>query len=188
MVGGVAPAAGAITFPGVDVSRWFPAAGPSPPSSLSRVGREVRPHAATMLLLALAATACEGLSGGSVVVRDGWTRESVDLGGALGAGAAVYLTLENRSRSEVVVVGATSPDASVVSLMDVGLEEGLLRARPMDSLRLEPGAARSLQPGGGHLRLIGLRKPLTAGDTLLLTLRLADGRSVEARAHVRPRL
>lgn len=49
-----------------------------------------------------------------------------------------------------------------------------------ERLPVAPGEPLVFEPGGNHVMLTGLRRPLVAGQRFVLRLRLATGRSVEA--------
>ena len=50
-------------------------------------------------------------------------------------------------------------------------EGDILRMRPVAAVELPPGETVTLQPGGFHLMLIGLKEPLIQGQTVPVTLR-----------------
>ena len=47
---------------------------------------------------------------------------------------------------------------------------GLLRMAPMAALAVEPGVPAELAPGGDHLMLVGLLRPLVAGEEIVVEL------------------
>jgi copper(I)-binding protein len=50
---------------------------------------------------------------------------------------------------------------------------------PVDSIDLKAGTPLELKPGGYHIMLMGLAKPLKVGDTITLTLTLAKGGDIK---------
>ena len=52
---------------------------------------------------------------------------------------------------------------------------GAPRMSAIPELRVEPGASVTLEPGGLHVMLIDLEKPLAEGNTLPLRLTFYDG-------------
>lgn len=112
-----------------------------------------------------------------------WVRQPV-----AGAGVtAAYFHLENRSESTIRLIGIESPVAEAVELHDIVEDaSGVMRMRPLTSgLAVPPGSAEALEPGGLHVMLIGLRQALTTDTVVLLTLRFADGLTVDVKAPVR---
>jgi copper(I)-binding protein len=61
---------------------------------------------------------------------------------------------------------------------------GVMSMRSLDKIKVEPGQVVTLQPGGMHMMLIDLKRPLTAGQSFPLTLKLADGDSVTVAVSV----
>ena len=131
----------------------------------------------TAIALALA-TACGGIAdagsdggdggdGDGLEVTDAWVAEAEDV-------AAVYLTIDNGGGADRLVAASTDA-ASDVSLMG-GADSGGADASahtsghaPVD-LAVPPGTT-SFEPGGRHVMLDGLVRPLRPGDRLALTLR-----------------
>lgn len=112
-----------------------------------------------------------------VVLRQAWARPTPP-----GAPAgAIYGELYHPGPGEALLVGADTPIAEVVELHESAENGGMMTMRPLtEGLRLSEGQTRTLAPGGLHIMLIGLRGPLTLGETLPLRLRMADG----SMAHV----
>lgn len=119
-----------------------------------------------------------------VSVREPWVRATVPGMSATGA----FMSLQ--SAREASVVGAASPVAEKVELHRMVLEGGVMKMRALESLPLPAGKAVKLVPGGYHVMLMGLKKPLAAGDSvpIRLDIREADGslRTLEIQAPVRP--
>jgi copper(I)-binding protein len=69
------------------------------------------------------------------------------------------------------------------------MEGGMMRMRAVDKLALPAGKAVELAPGGYHVMLMDLAKPLQEGDTVPLRLTFEDkaGKrsTVEVKAQVR---
>ena len=123
--------------------------------------------AAMFALLALPAWA-------QVEVTGAWVRPTVE--GQMGTGA--FMTL--KSRDAMRVVGATSSVAGVVEIHEMALQNNVMRMRAVESLELPAGTAVELKPGGYHVMLMDLTRPLRVGDkvTIELQLETADRRRV----------
>ena len=100
--------------------------------------------------------------------------------------SAVFMSLRNTSAAARALIGAESPDAEVVELHTHVEEEGMMRMRRIERIALPAGERLTLQPGGLHVMLIGLRSELTPGRTVELTLIQDDGERLTIRAPVRP--
>ena len=109
-----------------------------------------------------------------VDVSAAWSRPTVQ--GQMGTGA--FMTLKARERMWLVGVG--SPVAGVAEIHEMALENNVMRMRAIESLELPAGRAVELKPGGHHLMLMDLQRPLKAGEKVRVELRLktADNRLV----------
>lgn len=99
--------------------------------------------------------------------------------------SAVFLTLTNRSTEARALVAATSPAAEVAELHTHVHEDGMMRMRRVERIEVPAGESVSLQPGGLHLMLIGLKSDLEPGDQVDLTLSFDDGSQAKVLAPVR---
>lgn len=93
--------------------------------------------------------------------------------------------IENRCAAPVVVTGAESLSFADVSLHETREEGGVSRMREVERLPVAPGKAVELKPGGLHLMLHGPYQPIAAGERVVITLKLADGRSLPVTFEVR---
>lgn len=118
-----------------------------------------------------------------VTVTEPWVRGTV--AGQKASGAFMGL----KSSSDVRLVGAASPAAKVVEVHEMASADGVMRMRAIDGLALPAGKAVELKPGGYHVMLIDLVKPLLPGEQvpIFLTFVAADGgkSTVEVKATVR---
>ncbi|MEX0582595.1 MAG: copper chaperone PCu(A)C, partial [Sneathiella sp.] len=55
----------------------------------------------------------------------------------------------------------------------------------MEELVIEPGETVMLKPGGFHIMLMGLKKPLTKGSEFPLTLTFARAGEITVPVHVK---
>jgi copper(I)-binding protein len=117
----------------------------------------------------------------SVTVRDAWVRTpapSVPM-------TAGYMTLENPSSQDVTLVAATSIAAGTIELHEMRDENGRASMRMVDRIVIPARGTVTLAPGGLHLMIIGMPKPLVAGDDVPITLRMSNGTVAIARAVVK---
>lgn len=116
----------------------------------------------SLMLIALPSLA----SAGAPVVSDAWARATppgVDVG-------AAYLTITGGSASDRLV-GASTDRAAMVHLHETGESDGVATMRPVDGVAVPAGKRVVLAPKGTHIMLMGLKRPLTAGETFPLALR-----------------
>jgi len=130
----------------------------------------------SVVLAALPAIA----SAGAPVVSDAWARATppgVDVG-------AAYLTITGGSSNDRLV-GAQTDRAAMVHLHVAGESNGVATMRPVDSVAVPAGKRVVLAPKGTHIMLMGLTRPLVAGETFTLTLRFEETGAQTAQVTVR---
>lgn len=119
----------------------------------------------------------------AVKVEAPWARATVQGQQASGA----YMTLT--SSGDATLVGVATPAAESAEVHEMKLESGVMKMRPAPRLPLPAGQSVTLRPGGYHVMLMGLKKPLHAGEQLPLKLKVqgADGKieTIEVKAEVR---
>jgi hypothetical protein len=86
---------------------------------------------------------------------------------------AGYLRIDNRSGYAESLIGAQSPVAASVSIHESRTSNGVMTMRPMRALTIPARSAVALAPGGLHLMMTGLKRPLRAGDRFPVTLTFA---------------
>lgn len=84
---------------------------------------------------------------------------------------AAYLTIENKGKDGDRLIAVTSPVAKSVEIHTMSMDGNVMKMREVPAIELKPSARLVMQPGEGyHLMLLGLRRPLKAGDRFPLTL------------------
>jgi copper(I)-binding protein len=99
--------------------------------------------------------------------------------------AAAYLTLHNGGTQPVVVNGVTSPAAGAAMIHESSLVNGQSTMRAHEPLRIGAGETVHFAPGGLHIMLHMLKRPLAPGDEVPLVLLLEGGGSLTVTARVR---
>jgi periplasmic copper chaperone A len=134
----------------------------------------------TAAALALFACAISGAASPALSAQDAWIRTTP--GSDV---AAAYLTLHNSGTAPVVIVSVSSPRAAAAMIHETALANGQYTMRAHPQLRIAPGETVQLAPGGLHIMLHGLGRPLYPGEEVPLLLRLEDGSTVSVSARVR---
>jgi copper(I)-binding protein len=131
---------------------------------------------------AIAMLLSPALAHAQVTVTNPWVRGTVAPQTATGA------FMEIRSTESVSLVGVSTPAAKSATVHAMSMDGGVMRMRPIAKLDVEPAGAVVLAPGGYHLMLEGLKKPLHKGEAVPLSLVFEgkDGKrfTVEAKARV----
>lgn len=139
--------------------------------------------AALVLVSALAMLARSGFGHGlepHVSVEKAWAHASI---GAAEAGA-VYLTVVNDDGEIDRLVGADTPLADQVTLQAPDILDGVAIMRPLEAIEVAPGTPTVLRPGGLHIMLRGLRRPLRADEAFPLLVIFEHAGVVEVQVEV----
>ena len=83
--------------------------------------------------------------------------------------------IENRCPTPVTIVGVSSPAFADTSLHETRIVQGVSKMRALLELRLAPGDAVVLKPGGMHLMLMKPRARLKPGSKVAVSFKLKDG-------------
>jgi copper(I)-binding protein len=117
--------------------------------------------AAALALTTVAAHAAD------VVAENGWSRATA-AGQSVGAG---FLTLRNNGAAADKLVAASSDVAAKVELHQHVNENGVMKMRAVEGgIEVPANGSVTLQPGGYHLMLMGLKAPLAQGQHVPVTL------------------
>ncbi|MBT8397387.1 MAG: copper chaperone PCu(A)C [Gemmatimonadetes bacterium] len=131
-----------------------------------------------VLLLGLSGTffvACgeeEGSPEPRILVEDPWARAMPlpEGGGEYETNSALYFTVRNEGRGGDRLTGGTTPVARALEVHESYLEDDLMKMRKVGSLELPPSSRIEFEPGGLHIMLLGLSRPLAAGEEFEVTL------------------
>jgi len=125
---------------------------------------------ATFLALALSTGALAGDAGmgqvGDIMIHQSWARASI--GNA--PNSAAYMTLMTHGDQADKLIGAATPVAETAELHNHLMEDGIAKMRSVDGVEVIPGEPATLEPGGFHVMLMGLKGKLEEGDVFPLTL------------------
>ncbi len=145
----------------------------------------MKPWTALALGLALAATGSVAPAAAppapQVEVGHAWIRV---LPGTLPAGG--YAEIRNNGDAPRALVGASSPAYRHVMLHRSVRQDGMSHMRRVDKLPLPAHATVKLAPGGYHLMLMQATHAVEPGDKVPITLRFADGATLQVTFTARP--
>ena len=105
--------------------------------------------AAVMVLSA----ACPAMAE-TIEVKDAWIRGMVDGQSATGA------FMEITSKVSMRLVSVSSPSIKVTQIHNMTMDGGVMKMFQVDGIDLPAGAPVKLAPGGYHVMLMNLPKPL----------------------------
>ena len=113
---------------------------------------------------------------GEVRVVAAWARATP------GPTAAAYLELRNEAGAADRLVGAASPLAERIEFHEHRSSGGVMSMTAVPEIVLPPGETVRLRPGGTHLMLFRIERPLKLGDTFPLTLSFERAGSITVEA------
>jgi len=117
----------------------------------------------------------------TVTAKDAWVREAP----AGRKATAIFLTALNAGGAARTIVSGVSDVSDTLELHEMKRDGGMMRMSPVTSIAVPANGQAELRPGGLHLMLFGLKKPLAAGDSVHVTLTLDNGARVSFTAPVR---
>ena len=135
------------------------------------------PHLATALLLVLfvSSETHAQTSTNTITVEQAWARATP--GGAR-TGAA-YMTLINSGASTDRLLSATTPVADQVQFHKETEDNGVSRMREVHNVERSPGGKIIFKPSEMHMMIVGLKQPLTEGQTFPLTLQFEKAGKID---------
>ncbi|HEY3327288.1 MAG TPA: copper chaperone PCu(A)C [Novimethylophilus sp.] len=105
-----------------------------------------------------------------VAVSDAWARATAP-GQEVGA---AYLSLKSDKPAKLVAIKSAVADS--VEIHEMSMKNGVMKMRMLETLDLPAGKLVKLEPGGFHLMLVDLKKPLKAGENIEIVLTFKDGK------------
>ncbi len=161
--------------------------GDSPPADTQKTTDA--PSAAPAETSATAAAPATVTETGAVATTDAATAISVDNPrirvtppGLMVTGA--FMTLKNNADTPYALVAASSDIAAVTEIHQTQMQGEVMQMQQVEKIEVAAGEKTELRPGGFHIMLMQLKKPVAAGDKIPITLIFSDHsqKTVEAVA------
>jgi periplasmic copper chaperone A len=109
----------------------------------------------------------QSIKSGDIIVSSPWVRAMLP-GQATGGG---YLTIENTGKVADSLVSVTSPNAALVEIHQMSMDENVMKMRQItNGLEIPASGKVELSPGGLHLMFKQVKVPFRARDTVKVTL------------------
>lgn len=122
------------------------------------------------------------VSAANISVTDAWARATMP--GQKVSGAYMQILSDADAR----LISASSPAVPRVEVHEMKMDGDVMRMREVKAIELPKGKTVSLEPGGFHIMLMNLAKPIAAGDVIPLVLTVESGgklQTVEVKAEAR---
>lgn len=131
--------------------------------------------AALALSLAMPAQA-EDVTLGPLKISTPWAR-ATPKGASVGGG---YMKITNTGTTPDRLVGGASEVSQRFELHEMKMDNGVMKMRMLaNGLEIKPGQTVELNPGGFHVMLIGLNKPLKKGEHFKATLQFEKAGKID---------
>lgn len=98
---------------------------------------------------------------------------------AMGESSAVYMQIENRGATDIIIAAASASAAHAVEFHRSLVAGDIARMDPVESLVIPAGGKLELRPGGLHMMLLQVTSDLTSGASIALDLDLASGGTLQ---------
>jgi copper(I)-binding protein len=135
-----------------------------------------------LIFSAIAALATQPVWSANISVTDAWARATMPGQPVSGA----YMKIQ--SDADARLISVSSPLIQQVEVHEMKMDGDVMRMREVKVIDLPKGKTVSLQPGGYHIMLMNLKKPITAGEIIPLALVIESGgkrQTVEVKAEAR---
>ena len=108
---------------------------------------------------------------GDLIVAQPWSRPTPPVATV----GAVYFSLTNTGPTPQRLTAISSPVARQVEIHETRRVQGMIQMRAVTFVDCPPGGTVRSEPGGLHVMLVGLNRPLTPGMQYPLSLTFQDG-------------
>jgi copper(I)-binding protein len=137
-----------------------------------------------MLVSALFLAGCGGNQGPDIRISDPWARPSPKMA----TSGAAYMIIENKGNEDDALIGVEGDVSDAIEIHEMLIDENnVMRMKPVEGQRLViPAKSKvELKPGGYHIMLIGLKKPLQEGEEIEITLKFEKSGDIKVKAPVK---
>lgn len=97
---------------------------------------------------------------------------------------AAYMELVNTASEEVRLIGAESDLVERIEIHDHQMQNGMMKMVQQNEVVIPANSAVTFRPGGLHLMMFGLKKPIEADQKVTIRLMFADDSDMEINAVV----
>jgi len=122
-----------------------------------------------------------GVAAAELSVQQAWSRALPPVSNV----GAVYLTVVNSGEIERHLVAVHQQLAARAELHAHVLKNGMMNMRKQASAVIKSGGKTAFVPGGLHVMLFGLSRPLSEGLAYPITLEFANGERIYTTVEVR---
>lgn len=139
----------------------------------------LRSMIATLALCTAASVYADEVKIGHLKIDDVWART-----GQPGQVSAAYMDIKNKGAADKLIA-AQCDCAKATELHDVQMVDGTMKMVPVPAMDIPAKGELKLKQGSYHIMLIGLNRPLVAGEKLPITLKFEKAGTVTVEARVK---
>lgn len=99
--------------------------------------------------------------------------------------SAAFMLIQNTSKQERALISAKTTAAQVTELHTMVMHNQHMQMRKVESIAIPAEGETKLQPGGFHIMLLNLVKPLKEGESITIDLNFDDGSTQTITAPVK---
>lgn len=139
--------------------------------------------AAALALLAAGPAAAHEFKSGPIEVVHPWARATPPAA-KVGGG---YAEIRNDGSEPDRLVSVTAEVAGRVEIHEMGLKDGVMTMRPVEAgVPVPANGTAALAPGGFHLMMLDLKRPLKAGESFAGTMTFEKAGTIAVTFEVAP--
>ncbi len=136
--------------------------------------------ASALALFAANAAQAQDIHTNDLTISHAWARPAAE-----GQNGAAYVSIKNAGKDAETFVSAASPVAEKTELHETRDENGVMTMRAVkEGVEIKPGASIEFKPGGYHIMLFDLKKPLEVGAVVPLTITFAKAGAISVDVKV----
>ena len=135
----------------------------------------------TVALCIAASVSAADVKVGNLSIDDVWART-----GQPGQVSAAFMDVKNKGTADKIV-SAHCDCAKATELHDMKMADGKMLMMQVPAMDVPANGELKLKPGGYHIMLIGLNRPLAAGETLPIKLKFEKAGELTVHAQVKDR-
>jgi periplasmic copper chaperone A len=117
---------------------------------------------------------------GNLVVANAWSPATPPTASV----GVVYFSISNLGSQADRLLAVSSGVATAVELHESHTVKGVVEMRRVSAVDCPPGVTVKSEPGGLHVMLVGLMRPLVTGTVLTVTLQFRDAGSLALQVPV----
>jgi copper(I)-binding protein len=130
--------------------------------------------AALALIAAFLLSGCASVTNAplnsDLTIQNGWVRYS-EYSDHVDGMTGVFAEFTNNTDHVITILGGTTEIATMVETHEVVMVDGSMKMQAKEGgIEIQPGQTLTLEPGGLHIMLMGLKSPVLEGDEVSLTI------------------